>query len=115
MATKLKWFKDRPFLLWLGMWSVYFEGMHLLWGAKGPNQRFFVFYLIAPLYTLLLCVRPAIARVLRVAYYVGFIVAFSISMRAFSDWPGAIGAGLFSAILMDFFVRFKMNGGKIKH
>ena len=106
MATKLRWFKDRPFLLWLGTWSLYFEGMHLLWGTKGPNPFFFNFHLMPALWSLLYCVRPSIACVLRVVYGLGIVAGIVLPFRTSLDfdWGRAIGGSCMSALFVDLMV-----------
>ena len=108
MATKLQWFKDRPFLLWLALWSVYFEGMRLLWGAKGPNLMLLGLHLSPTLFTLLLCVRPAIARTLRVLYGLAVPLSVILPLRTNLDfgWGVALGGGCMSALFIDLMIAF---------
>jgi hypothetical protein len=81
----LRRLQKRPFLLWLLGWSLYFEGMRLLWGTKGPNPVFLGFLLSPPLCTLPLCVRPAYARILRLLYAIGIVAGIVLPVKASLD------------------------------
>ena len=106
MKAKLLWLQDRPFLLWLGMWSVFFEVMSILPRTKSSNSMFSVLYFQPVLWTLLRCVRPMIAKYLRILYGILFLTAVPISK--FSKWEGIVPIGIacFSALGIDLIMNF---------
>lgn len=101
------WLKKRPLLLWGFGWSVFFEVMWLLWGGKLPNLNFLSFYLTPPLWSLLLCVRPAIQRTLIVVYGLGIVAGVMLPLTSGLDFATgrALGGSCLGALLMGLLVQ----------
>jgi hypothetical protein len=100
------WFQKRPFLLWLLVWSTFGEILFLTFNKKPSMPLFPAFHIQPMLLSLLYCVRPKIATILRVFYGIVMPVAISLSVKYQIEWIMGVGVACFPVLGMDLLLHY---------